>query len=118
MRTLCALLVTAAVLTASDYAPVKSWAGSGGKETESFDIAAKEWRLRWTAKPIDPRFAGSGVKAFSVQVLRGDSDLPVSTFQAGPSETAGESYVRGTGRFYLKITAVNAQWTLAAEQAQ
>lgn len=115
MRVLCLLLMTA-TLAASDWSPIAKWSGSGTKETETFATPAKEWRIRWTADPIDRTFAGSGVKSFSVQVLKDGSDLPVSTLSAGKDETSGESYVRGAGSYHLKITAVNAKWSLIAEQ--
>lgn len=118
MRILCALLMTVATLTASDYSPVKSWAGSGTKETESFDITAKEWRLAWTAEAIDKTFAGDGRRILSVAVMKDGSAVPVSSMTAGDRERSGETFVRGAGHYYLKVTAVNAQWTLAAEQAK
>jgi hypothetical protein len=117
MRPLAAAVgVMIAVATAIAWAPIASWSGSGTKETESFAPSAREWRVTWTAQPIDPKFAGTGQKVFSVQVIKDGEDFPASTINAGPGETSGESYVRGAGRYYLKINAVNAKWTLAAEQ--
>ena len=109
MPILCALLVT---LAAQTWTPIASWDGSGTKETESFDVTAREWRLSWTATPT----SASGRKTFSVTVMK--DDLPVSVVTAGPTETAGESFVRGTGRYYLKISSFDAKWTLKAEQPQ
>ena len=66
-------------------------------------------------EPIDPKFAGNGTKAFNVTVYREGSDLPVSTIAAGPTETSGDSFVQGAGRYSLKIASLNAKWTITAD---
>jgi hypothetical protein len=116
MRILCALLMTVATLTAADYTQLKTWTGSGTKETETFEVTAKEWRLVWAAKPIDKTFAGDGRFVFRVAIHKEGSAVPVSRLEGGQSEQAGESFVRGAGRYFLKVSSVNAQWTLTAEQ--
>lgn len=115
MRILYALLMTT-VLTAADYSPLRQWSGSGTKDTETFEVTAKEWRLSWTAQPVDKTFAGDGRFVFRVTVYKDGSDVPVSRIEGGQSEQRGESFVRGAGRYYLKVSAVNAQWTLTAEE--
>ncbi len=116
MRTMvCAILLTVAV-TAADWTDIAKWSGSGTKETESFEVKSREWRLTWTAKAIDPTYAGSGTFRLSVQVMKDGSAIPVSVVTAGPGETQGESFVRGAGRYFLKVSSVNAQWTLAVQE--
>jgi hypothetical protein len=115
MRILCTLLLTVATLQAADYTKLKSWDGSSTKETETFQVTAKEWRLAWTVQPIDRTYAGDGRFVYRIAVYKDGSEVAVSRIDAG-AEHAGESFIRGAGRYYLKVTAINAQWTLAAEQ--
>jgi hypothetical protein len=109
--------VTVATLAAADYTPVKSWSGAGTKETETFTITTREWRVTWTAVAERADFAG-GAKNFDIGVYKdGGSQFPLSSISAGASETKGESFVRGAGRYYLKISALNAKWTVAVDES-
>jgi hypothetical protein len=46
MRRLLLLgFVFTAMLAWAEWRPVKSWAGTGMKQTESFEIASREWRI-------------------------------------------------------------------------
>jgi len=106
-------LVFLIALQASTWTSIGSWSGQGIKETESFNATQREWRLTWTAKSID---SGLNMRSFGFSVYSAKDDRPVSTVSGGPTETSGESFVRGAGRFYLKITSVNAAWTIKAEE--
>jgi hypothetical protein len=109
MRTLALLLLTTTLSTqTSDWKAIKSWSGDGISETESFATTAREWRLRWTAK--NTRTVPG---TFSVSVHDAETDKLVSTATGLGSQ---ESYVRGKGRFYLKINAALVAWTVSAEE--
>lgn len=117
MRALVVSLLVVAGLSAQGWTSLGSWSGSGTKETESFAASSREWRLTWTAEPADKSFAG-GQKTFAIDVMKEGTQYPVSSIQAGASETKGESFVRGAGRYYLKVSSLNAKWTIQAEQAK
>lgn len=90
---------------------LKSWSGTGMKDTESFEPAGREWRITWTMS--DPAFAGAGI--FQIYVHDASDKLialAANTQQPG-SDT---SYVRASGKFYLKISAANCRWKVTVEE--
>jgi hypothetical protein len=99
--------------SATTWTPIASWSGEGTKETETFTITQREWRVTWTAKLSNPKMP---VRVFSVAVYDAKTDVPVSQLMPGDKESAGESYVRGAGRYYLKIASGNAAWTVRVEE--
>jgi hypothetical protein len=109
MRYLLSALI---LIQAATWTPIGSWTGEGTKETETFMVTAREWRVTWTAKKKNPTLP---VRVFAIAVYNAANDTPVSSINPGDAEAAGESYVRGAGRYYLKIAAGNAAWTVRAE---
>jgi hypothetical protein len=49
-------LICAPVIGASWYC-LGTWNGDGAKQTPSFTTTQREWRVRWTVKAADPKFA-------------------------------------------------------------
>jgi hypothetical protein len=114
---LCLVLLTA-TLGAQEppWKAIKSWNGSSDiKETESFTTTEREWRIKWTAKTNSETAI---VRDFGAYVHSSADDKLVSQFKAGRTQTYGESYVRGTGSFYLKIGSFNVTWTITVEEPQ
>lgn len=85
------------------------FAGQGIKETESFYVPTREWRVRWEATPID------SVSSFSCYVYRENgSSVAVMT---GANED--QSMVRsGPGRHYLSINSFGCTWKVYVEVQQ
>jgi hypothetical protein len=72
---------------------VKSWSGHGIKETETFAVSSREWRVKWTVTGDD--YLGIAVH---------DDDGDLTSMAANTTKTGSDvSYVRGKGRFYLSI---------------
>jgi hypothetical protein len=108
---LIALLITASMTAASWYS-LGTWNGDGTKQTPSFMTTQREWRIRWTVKATDPKFAN--LTAFNGIVMDAKDDSPISTFSDSKD---GESYVRApSGRYYIRASGVNATWTVTAEE--
>jgi hypothetical protein len=88
---------------------VASWSGNGIQETENFDIASPEWRIRWSS--ANERVSG----LLLVYVYDEGGELlgvPVNH----PGVGSGEALVQqGPGRFRLLINAANVDWNVAVE---
>lgn len=92
-----------------------SWSGNGSKETQIFTVTAPEWRVRWYATPSTPEVGG----ILTIEVVTADG-ASVTSITSGDvtAPRSDVSYVRASGRFYLRIrSAVLAQWSVAVESA-
>lgn len=80
-------------VSAQSWEKVITFSGNGNKQTETFHISSKEWRISWQIK-----------KAIVIGIYRSDGKI-VNT---ASSSSAGEdhSVVRGSGDFYLDIASV------------
>ena len=96
-------------MAAPAWKEVRKFSGSGPKETESFDVASREWRITWRAKPTET--AGY----FGVTVH--DSEDKLVSLAANTATGGGDtSYVRGRpGRYYLKINSANMAYGIVVE---
>jgi hypothetical protein len=99
-----------ATKAAPTWQAVKSWKGSGMKETESFDIANREWRINWKASNEQT----AGILAIMVHDQNGGLVSMAANAQGEGSDT---SYVRGKpGKYYLAITSANIDWEITVEE--
>jgi hypothetical protein len=97
----------------STWRPIGSWSGNGAKNTETFTVNAREWRLVWEASG-DGRVAG----IMQVFAYKGDSELPevpVNTQLEGSAAKRDVSYLRGAGPWHMTINAMG-EWRLRAEE--
>jgi hypothetical protein len=90
---------------------IKNWQGSGTKETESFSVNSREWRISWQTQ--NEPFAGAGI--FQIYVYNeGGEMLSVAANKQGIGQDV--SYVRAKpGRFYLQINSANVDWSVVVE---
>jgi hypothetical protein len=90
---------------------VRSWAGEGIRETESFHVASREWRVTW--KSSGEPFPGAGI--LQIYVHRADGTLvTLAANKQGPGSDT--SYVRDApGQFYLSINSANTKWHVLVE---
>jgi hypothetical protein len=84
---------------------VASWTGTGIKDTETFEIKGREWRIRWES---------SADGLLQIYAYKGESQIPeVPVNQMGAGEDV--SYLRtGPGEHYLKINGMGA-WSVTVE---
>lgn len=105
----CVYISTTKAPALSEWRVVKSWTGSGIKQTESFRIASKEWRISWTTK--NEKVAG--LLQIFVYTDSGELVTLAANQQGAGSDV---SYVRSTpGRYYLTINSANVDWTVTVE---
>ena len=87
---------------------VISWKGKGIKNTETFTIKAKEWKVCWTTKAVE--FGG----IFQIMIYKGDSKLPdIAANVQGADEDC--SFMRGTGDYYLTINSTQP-WNITVKE--
>jgi hypothetical protein len=95
----------------ASWQQVKRWTGSGMKQTETFSVASREWRITWTAS--NEPFAGAGI----LQIFVYDENGGMVTLAGNKQGTGSDvSYVRNPpGRYYLMINSGNVDWDVAVE---
>lgn len=97
----------------SEWRTVRSWSGSGIKETETFAVTSREWRVNW--RSANEPFPNAGI----LQIFVNDEDGNMVTFLANKQGPGSDvSYVRGKGRFYLHINSANVDWNVTVEARQ
>lgn len=91
---------------APDWHEVTRWTGNGIKDTETFQVQSREWRITWET---------SGAGYFGIYVHDGETDDLV-TVAANTTEGGSDtSYLRsGPGPHYLTINA-STNWTVVVE---
>jgi TM2 domain-containing membrane protein YozV len=89
---------------------IKSWEGSGIKDTEPFTIVGDQWRIKYSAE-VTPE---PGI--FQIYVYKVGTNFPV-TFAANITKSGSDtSYVYEKGQFYLKISSGNVNWSIIVEE--
>lgn len=95
---------TAAVAVPAVKREVKSWSGTGAKDTETFTTTVGEWTLRWQSASV-----------VSITVYDADAKKPVSV--ASSAGGADSSVVRvKPGRYYLSVLGVGEAWKVSVEE--
>ena len=82
-------------ITSSDV--IASWSGSSTKNTETFHVPSKEWKISWNTQPSQ-----YGDMNFQIYVYNSDGSLKnVAANVIG--ENSDYSIIRGSGEYYLMI---------------
>jgi len=98
--------------SAATWANVRTWRGSGIKQTESFVISSRKWRISWsTGNEPSP-----DVGVLQVFVFNEAGDVvSLAGNKRGPGSDV--SYVYGTpGEYHLMINSANIDWTVEVEE--
>jgi len=91
------------------WQPIKTWTGSGIKQTETFYVASSEWRISWQTSNI--RYAG----ILQIFVYDDKGNL-VSLAANVMGESSDASYIHGgPGKYYLDINSCNEDWKIVVE---
>ena len=81
---------------------VISFSGNGIKNTETFTIPSKEWRISWETLPMHSEYLGSVDMNFQIYVYKEDETLKgVAANVIGADKDS--SIMRGAGDYYLMI---------------
>ncbi|HWL06876.1 MAG TPA: hypothetical protein VNQ76_00525 [Planctomicrobium sp.] len=97
---------------ASSQKIVKTWSGSGLKNTETFEITSSEWKLHWQAE------APMGTASLIINLHDSETpDVPVEMLanQLLDSPQSGDTIVRRSGKLFLKILGTTP-WTVSIEE--
>jgi hypothetical protein len=106
---LLALFVLCFTLTG--WQEVLTVSGKGTKQTETFKIKTKEWRISWTIKESEvcPK---CGVLLIHVYK---DENTFVNVAASVQGADTDSTIMRGAGEYYLKISGTEP-WTVKVEQ--
>ena len=88
---------------------IKSWEGSGIKDTEPFTIAENQWRIKYS-------ITGDEFGLLQIFVYKIGNDFPVATVANIMGTASDTSYVYKNGEFYLKINSANTNWSIIVEE--
>jgi len=119
---ICGLCFLAACKSASPpkphaqigWRPITSFSGRGDTQTESFDIASTQWRIKWQTKGAEAPGAGS----FHVVVHSAVSGRPILDAIQQHGDGYGIAYVNDDPRLYeLVIESTGLDWSVAVEEA-
>ena len=102
---------TATPKPAPTWAEVITFEGKSIKDTESFDISADEWRLRWETEPGD-----FGPMNFQIYVYKSNKEM-VGVAANVIGEGSDSSVMRGKGTYYLTINTAQP-YKIVVEQRQ
>lgn len=91
---------------------VKEWSGNGIKQTESFSITGREFRVVW--KSSNEPFPNAGVLQIYVHNAAGELITLAANKQGVGEDT---SHVRSRpGEHYLMINSANVDWKISVEE--
>jgi len=120
-----ALLVSVLSLTACNSAPAKpktplvgwrhiaDFSGRGSSQTESFNIEATQWRIKWETKGDTTPSTGTMLLMVNSAV----SGRPIALGFEHNGNGKGIAYVTEDPRFYyLVITSENLDWSLSIDE--
>lgn len=108
MKLLAALLLS---LTITGWQQVLTVSGKGTKQTETFAVKTKEWRISWDVKASDvcPK---CGV--LLIHVYKEDNSFFAVAASVQGADT-DSTIMRGAGKYYLKISGTEP-WTVKVDQ--
>lgn len=96
----------------STWVEVKRWTGTGQKQTESFQIGSREWRISYATKP-----AVAGVELLQIYVHEANTGQIVTLAANRIDSGSDTSYVQGQAghRYYLVMNTAN-HWSVLIEE--
>ena len=96
------------------WRPITSFSGRGDSQTESFDIASTQWRIKWQTKGA----ASPGAGTFHVVVHSAVSGRPIQDAILDHGDGHGIAYVSEEPRLYhLEIASSGLDWSVKVEEA-
>ncbi len=92
---------------------IEDFSGRGSTQTESFNIEATQWRIKWEAKGDTNPSTGK----LLVMVNSAVSGRPIALGFENNGNGKGIAYVTEDPRFYyLVITSENLDWSLSIDE--
>ncbi len=101
---------------ATTWRSLGQWAGTGSRQTESFDVASGALRLQWEARAAATTPAGPS--RFRVWLYSAISGRPLQLVAESDGPGAGTAHVADDPRVsYLLIEAEGVSWTATLDEA-
>ena len=91
----------------ASWQKVKSWSGSGTKNTEPFEITSNQWRINWVNPTQD--------NLLQVMVYKTGSEIADTVAVNTMDKGSDSSYIYKKGSFYLSINATG-KWKIEVEE--
>lgn len=91
---------------------IKSWQGTGIKNTEPFPITGKQWRVVWSLEDT----TGFGGSILQIFVYKPGGELPIEMLANAQGTASDTGYIYKSGEFYLNINSANGDWTITVEE--
>ena len=104
----------AAATTSAQWVKVKTWRGSGIKQTENFAITGGKWRISWSAQ--NEPLPGAGVLQIMVYNEAGEM-VSLAGNKQGPGGDVSYIYTK-PGNYHLMINSANIDWGVEVEEPQ
>ena len=102
---------------ATTWRSLGQWAGTGSRQTESFDVASGALRLQWEARALAITTSG-GPSRFRVWLYSAISGRPLQLVAEADGPGAGTAHVADDPRVsYLVIEAEGVAWTVSLDEA-
>lgn len=95
------------------WKPIASWNGHGNLQTDSFEMVASGWRIRWEARNLKDPKAGR----FRIDVHSAISGRPLDTAVDHAGSGRDIDYVEEDPRvFFLVVDAKDMDWSVTVEE--
>jgi len=95
---------------------VRSWSGRGNSQTESFESASGQLRIRWHASAEGSPGGSAGLFRLTAHSAISGRPLQVAVDQLGPGE--GTAYVdQDPHDFYFAVESANLDWSFTVEDS-
>ena len=105
------------VARATTWRTLGQWAGTGSRQTESFDVATGALRLQWEARAMATA-TPAGPSRFRVWLYSAISGRPLQLVAESDGPGAGTAHVADDPRVsYLLIEAEGVSWTATLDEA-
>ena len=96
------------------WRPAGAWSGQGNTQTESFDIASGQFRIKWEAR----QETSPGAGRLRVTVRSGVSGRPLAVAVDHRGIGRDVAYVTDDPRpYYLEIESSQIEWSIRVEEA-
>lgn len=100
-----------------DWKTIKTFSGSGTKNTSSFSVSSPEWRVIYESKATMSGLNGSG-HIFQLYLLRPGQKMyegEIVANVANKKSIEGKSSFYETGKFYFKSNSANGDWNIKVQ---
>ena len=93
---------------AKNWASLKTWQGTGNRETEAFTVA-EHWRVDWMFNPVQP---GGILQVF---IYHSNGRLLMNLAANAQKSGSDTSFWAGAGTYFLKVNSSGGDWKIGVQ---